>query len=110
VALAAQDLNPAAMQAVPQDATVTLVGEAQAFYYQRPMKRLRYRTVFDVGPGEDVIAAWRGSGERGNDEWLVISPAELERFGRTYWGMAKPPGEWAGRGEPIVVPPGGGGR
>jgi hypothetical protein len=108
VALAAQDLNPGPAQSVPQDATLTLVGEAQAFYYQRPMARLRYRTVFDVGAGEDLVDAWRGGGERRPDEWLVISPSELERFANTYWGIPKPPAEWAERGDPIVVPPGGG--
>jgi hypothetical protein len=100
------DLNLDAALMVPPEATVSLVGEAQAFFYQRPMARLRYRTVFDVGPGEDAVAAWRGGAARGADEWIVVSPAELERFHRTYWGSPAVPEKWRGRTDVVVVPPG----
>jgi len=103
--LGVQDLNPEMAQSVPADATLTLVGDAQAFYYQRPMTRLRYRTVFDVPPDDDVVAAWRGGTPRGGDEWLLIDPTELRRFAGTYWGIPQPSAEWAGRTEPIRVPP-----
>jgi hypothetical protein len=103
--LGVQDLNPELAQSVPADATLTLVGDAQAFYYQRPMTRLRYRTVFDVPPGEDVIEAWRGGRPAAADEWVLIDPAELRRFAGTYWGILQPPAEWARRTEPILEPP-----
>jgi hypothetical protein len=103
--LGVQDLNPEPAQSVPADAVHTLVGDAQAFYYQRPMVRLRYRTVFDVPPGEDVVAAWRGGRPAGAGEWVLIDPAELRRFAGTYWGIPQPPANWAGRTEPILQPP-----
>jgi hypothetical protein len=94
------DLSP-----VPPDSVLVLVGEAQAFWYQRPMAKLRYRTVFDVPPGEDVVAAWRGGAPSGADEWLLIDPAELRRFAGTYWSIPQPRGEWDGRTKPTLVRP-----
>jgi len=45
---------------IPPDATLVLVGDARAFAYDRPMSRLRYRTVFDVNQreGQSIIDAW----------------------------------------------------
>jgi hypothetical protein len=105
-ALGVHDLNPEPAQPVPDDAMLTLVGDAQAFYYQRPMTTLRYRTVFDVPPGEDVVAAWRGRAPGGADEWLLIDPAELRRFAATYYGIPAPPAQWGGRAGPVLVRPG----
>ena len=107
VVLGAQDLNPQATQSVPPDALLSLVGEAQAFYYQRPMSRLRYRTVFDVPPGDNVVESWLGGRRQGENEWLVVSPSELERFANTYWGIPRPPPDLLGKGDPLVLPPGG---
>jgi hypothetical protein len=105
--LGATDLNPEAAQAVPADATLTLVGDAQAFYYQRPMARLRYRTVFDVDAqeGQSAIDAWKGAESAGG--YLLIDPAELRRFHQTYWGIPELPQEWREREGPVLVGPGG---
>jgi hypothetical protein len=65
-----------------------LVGEGQAFLYDVPMKRLYYRTVFDVDaePGESAEQAWRnGWPPDGPGVYVIRNDAELERFHRTYW-------------------------
>ena len=102
--LGVQDLNPEPAQSIPPEVTLTLVGDALAFYYQRPMTRLRYRTVFVVPPGDDVVEAWRGGGTR-KTEWLLVDPVELRRFANTYWGIPPVPADWAGRSEPLLLPP-----
>jgi hypothetical protein len=100
--LGVADLNPELAQSVPADATLTLVGDAQAFYYQRPMAKLRYRTVFDVDalPGASVIDVWRGGGA----EYLLVDPEELRRFHRTYWGIPDLPAGWQDRTAPVLIP------
>jgi len=90
---------------MPTDATLTLIGEARAFWFPREMKRLRYRTVFDVdttGSG-DVLEAWRRPPVA--NEWLLIDPGELTRFSKTYFGIPPPPAEVEARAEPYVVAP-----
>ena len=69
----------------------------QAFYYQRPMATLRYRTVFDVDvrEGQSAIDAWKGA-EPGAG-YLLVDPEELRRFHRTYWGIPELPAEWETR-------------
>jgi hypothetical protein len=78
------ELTPPAIKQVPEDAPVALVGEAKAFLYQIPMKRLRYRTVFDVddSAGKSFLDAVAGPPEP--DQVLVIDPNELRRFEKTY--------------------------
>ena len=100
-------LNPADLQSMPPDATLVLVGDARAFWYDRPMARLRYRTVFDVDvrPGETVLDAWRGHRPPGSGEWQLVDPAELIRFSRTYWQIPPPPPDVADRRLPYVVAP-----
>jgi hypothetical protein len=68
---------------------IALAGDAKAFWYQIPMSRLTYRTVFDVDvqPGESLIDAWtRGVPEHAI---VVVDPNELSRLSRTYYGLAK---------------------
>ena len=101
---------PEDLERVPEDATVVLVGEARVFWYQRPMKLLRYRTVFDVDTSgaTDVIEAWGGGKKkRAAGAWEVVHPSELKRFAETYWGVPQPGREWRGRTELVVVGPGG---
>jgi hypothetical protein len=102
-------LNPPQVGAVPPGATLVLVGEARAFWYQRPMALLRYRTVFDVDASrsQNVIQAWRGSGSDPSREWLLIDPVELRRFAQTYWAIPPAPDDVKDREQPFVVPPGG---
>jgi hypothetical protein len=78
-----------------------LVGDAQAFYYEMPMSRLHYRTVFDVDArGRDVVDAWFDGCLRDQDDAMLIDYAELERFARTYRNIPAPVS--AGNGRTIV--------
>jgi hypothetical protein len=99
------ELHPPEIESMPIDATLTLVGEARAFWFPRPMKTLRYRTVFDVDvpAGGNVIDAWRG--QPLPNEWLLIDPAELSRFSKTYFEVPPPPPDVSARPEPYVVAP-----
>jgi hypothetical protein len=86
---------------------VALVGDAGAFFYQIPMDRLMYRTVFDVDPfADDFIEAWLGEAPavgRG-DLLLVIHPMEVERLHRTYYRIPVLPETYPGpRNRPFVV-------
>ncbi len=79
---------------------IGVVGDAQAFFYQVPMSRLHYRTVFDL-PGDepDPVAAWVGREAEGNPNWLlVINPAEVRRLNGTYRFTPPLPDAWAARG------------
>jgi len=71
------------------DPHFALAGDAKAFLYQIPMKRLRYRTVFDVQnkTGDDIVQAWLG--EQKGSPYIVIDPLELQRFTRTYYGLPR---------------------
>ncbi|WP_428937390.1 ArnT family glycosyltransferase [Fontivita pretiosa] len=70
------------------DRPIVLVGDAQAFRWPVPMSRLRYRTVFDVDarPDQSVIDAWIGP-DAPRDAIIIVDPASLRRFARTYWGI-----------------------
>ena len=98
-------LHPPELQNMPADATLTLVGDARAFWFPRKMKWLRYRTVFDVDTSSttDLIDAWRGRPVAG--EWLFVDPTELERFCKTYFGIPQPPPQVREQTGPYVVPP-----
>jgi hypothetical protein len=85
-----QDLRVLVPQDVYVDANrdriIGLVGDAQAFLYQVPMNRLRYRIVFDL-PAEaaDPLDAWVGPAARHDARWLfVINPTEIERLHESY--------------------------
>lgn len=84
---------------------LALIGDAAAFKYQIPMTRLSYRTVFDVPSDGDVVHSWLAddSIKASPPTWLLIDPAELERFTRTYWQIPPTPGWVRQRGGPFVV-------
>jgi hypothetical protein len=93
-----------ALDELPPDATLVLIGDAQAYGYRRAMSRLRYRTVFDVHAqdGDSIIDGWLGR-KRAENDVLLVDPAELERFSKTYWQIPPPPAELSGRTEPFVL-------
>jgi hypothetical protein len=68
---------------------LVLVGDAKAFWYDVPMARLHYRTVFDVdGPeGASVVRAWMGDAAGLPEATALVDPGELDRFSRTYYGI-----------------------
>ena len=85
------------------DAPVALVGDANAFLYQLPTARLRYRTVFDVDvkPGQSTLDAWLG--EQTGSPIIVVDPMELNRFARTYHGIDPLPEDLAGPRDRVFV-------
>jgi hypothetical protein len=100
---------PPVAKDAPADAMLTLVGDAKAFCYRRPMTRLRYQTVFDVGAGDDWLAAWRGGRTDGN-ALIVVDPSEVDRLTRTYRRLPTVPPEVLQRSEPFVFNPADAGR
>lgn len=102
---AAEDLSfmiPEELDAMrTTDQRIALVGDAGAFFYQIPMERLLYRTVFDVdGQADTVWTAWRAD----EADVLVIHPAELRRLHQYYAHIPPAPPELAGRTLPLVLP------
>jgi hypothetical protein len=98
-----QWMVPEAVQKqVPPDATLTLVGDAKAFFWQRPMTRLRYKTIFDADTSNarGVVDAWTGPPD--GNQWLLIDPEELKRF-ESYQPFPPLPPEIAKRHEPYLV-------
>jgi hypothetical protein len=91
---------PELAQAFDTGKQIGIVGDAQAFFYQVPIARLHYRTVFDLPANEpDPVAAWVGKEAEGNPDWLlVINPAEVARLNRTYKHTPPLPAAWAARG------------
>lgn len=87
-------MDPAPLGQVPADGQLVLVGDARAFLFQRPMSRLKYRTIFDVDASQDkgIIEAWAGPKPPG-EQWLLIDPNELQRFGKTYYAIPPVPAE-----------------
>ncbi len=70
---------------VPADEQLVLIGEARPFLF--PLRKLAYRTVFDVDVDDkSPIDAWAG-GAKGP---RLIDPNELRRFSRTYYGIPDP--------------------
>jgi hypothetical protein len=94
-------LVPYELEHAPTDRPLTVVGDAQVFWYsQIPMSRLRYRTVFDVGPG-DWINAW---GVPDDGSTVILFPGELGRFARSYFDVPVPPADaLRGRAGPFVL-------
>ncbi len=86
--------------AVAGGKTIGLVGDAQAFFYQVPMGRLRYHTVFDLPAGEaDPVAAYADRAAEGSPDWLlVVNPAEVARLHQTYVDTPPLPADWTARG------------
>jgi Dolichyl-phosphate-mannose-protein mannosyltransferase len=100
-------LTPEAVEGLPSNATLILVGEAKAFWYQIPMSHLRYKTVFDAdtSDGRGMVDAWAGPGAGRRGAWLLIEPEELKRFARTYPPIPAVPPEIARESKPYVVKP-----
>jgi len=90
-------------QATQDASLVVLVGDAKAFWYQIPMSRLRYRTVFDVPAGNDAMEAWIG-GDAPERATIIVDPTELQRFSRTYWRIPPLSDDMRGpRDQPFVL-------
>jgi hypothetical protein len=79
-------MQPGVVDEVPPDARLTLVGDAKAFLYQRPMSLLAYKTIFDVDTSRtsNIIDAYAGQPATPGTQWLCIDPGELRRFEKTY--------------------------
>ena len=68
--------------------SVDLIGDACAFWYQIPMSRLNYKTVFDVDtsdPNQSIDQAWLAGMPKNAVVWR--DRKELERFAATYYGI-----------------------
>jgi hypothetical protein len=98
-------LTPLAEQKPRPDEPVVLIGDAQAFLYQIPMKQLHYRTVFDVNvkEGQSIVDAWRGDAPSAPGTIDVINPSELLRFSKTYWKIPAPPADVMAHDQPYIV-------
>ncbi len=101
-------MTPAAVDAIPADANLALIGDARTFVYQRPMSRLSYRTVFDIDVAAhdgDLLIAWAADAPPG--AYRLVDPDELARFSRTYRGIPRPPDAVLAHSAPfVIVPPG----
>jgi hypothetical protein len=79
------------MRDFPPQTRLDLVGDVSPFFYQLPMSRLRYRTVFDVDASDasrSVVEDWlNGSDAPEQNRLIVIDPGELQRLSRTYYGI-----------------------
>jgi hypothetical protein len=93
------------MDRVPKDAPLALVGEARAFFYQRPMSILSYRTIFDADTsnGRGIVEAWAGETPKAATQWLLIDPDELRRFEKTYQPFPPIPADIQVHREPNIV-------
>jgi hypothetical protein len=101
------ELTPEPLKSVPRDRPLLLVGDAKVFWYQRPMNRLRYRTVFDVdaADGQGAIEAWAGSKGIPAGTWVLVHPDEIRRFTTTYWRIPEMPPEAPDQTQPYLLPP-----
>jgi hypothetical protein len=82
------DLSGFDVSKLPPDADLDVVGDASAFWYQMPMQKLHYKTVFDVDtsdPSKSIIDDWR-AGMPAQAE-VYVDTGELARFARTYYGI-----------------------
>ena len=97
-------MTPPAVNSVPTNGKLILVGDARAFVYQRPMSLLKYKTVFDADTSSgNVIEAWAGPPVAGDHQWLLIDPMELKRFAKTYPPFPPLPDDLLGHEEPYVI-------
>ncbi|HEX5245128.1 MAG TPA: hypothetical protein VFW23_17850, partial [Tepidisphaeraceae bacterium] len=98
---------PKALEQVPAEAPIILVGDARAFWYPIPMSRLRYRTIFDADTsnGRGILDAWAGPPQDRRNAWLWIDPEELKRFARTYQPCPPVPAEVAAHDRAYLVGP-----
>jgi hypothetical protein len=74
---------------------IGLVGDAQAFLYPFPLKKMHYRAVFNLYTSDDPIKAWLGDAPVNDPDWLlVINPREIDRLHSTYHGVPGVPPAW----------------
>ncbi len=92
-------LPPELADAKNGTAQVGLVGDAQAFYYQIPMNRLHYRSVFDLpADATDPVDAWVGPQPFGDPHYLLmVNTSEIDRVHKTYYQVPGLPSEWIAR-------------
>ncbi len=72
--------------------SIDLVGDAAVFWYQIPMSRLHYKTVFDVDtsdPNQSIEQAWLAGMPKDAMAWPDLP--ELRRFSQTYFGIELKP-------------------
>lgn len=71
------------------DQTLYLIGDAEAWMYQVPMKQLRYRTVFDVRTDDEssILEAWSRDWPMDGSSLIAVDPGSLARFHDTYRGI-----------------------
>jgi hypothetical protein len=70
-----------------------LLGDARAFWYQIPMSRLYYKTVFDVNtsdPRQNIADSWLAGMPRVG-ALVYTDNDDLARFAATYWGIGRLP-------------------
>jgi hypothetical protein len=70
------------------DQSLDLIGDAGAFWYQIPMSRLHYKTVFDVDTSDrskSIDQDWLAGMPRDAVVWR--DDDEMKRFANTYFGM-----------------------
>jgi hypothetical protein len=91
--LRSQIYPPQVNDAVAQDKPLILVGDAKAFWFDIPMSRLHYRTVFDVDTSNNkpIISAWMNGAADLPDANVIVDPGELKRFSKTYLGIRLSP-------------------
>ncbi len=86
------------LRQAPVERHLALAGDARAFLYRKhSMERLSYRTVFDVRADtpRELIPGWTEGAPP--DAMVLVSPEELSRFARTYWGIPPLPRDLAER-------------
>ncbi|HWB53035.1 MAG TPA: hypothetical protein VG722_02545, partial [Tepidisphaeraceae bacterium] len=90
--------------AIAENKPVILVGDAKAFWFNIPMSRLHYRTVFDVDTSDhrSVVSAWINGAANLKDANVIIDPGELARFHKTYLGIPPLPPSLKYLREPTV--------
>lgn len=85
-------------------APIALIGESRAFWFEIPMSRLRYRTVFDVNakPGDSLIDAWAGSSVPAGAN-LIVVPSELNRLADHYSNLPPLTDEMKAQKQPYLL-------
>ena len=101
------ELQPIDISKVPTHATLVLVGDANAFWYPRPMSRLEYHTVFDVdtSAGRSLAEAYGADRAEKKGAYLWIDPGELQRFENTYQPLPPIPPAWADQRQRSLISP-----
>lgn len=105
-------LNPEEIAAaVKTDVPIALIGHSQPYMIMAPMRRVKYRMVFDVpsSGASDAVDAWLGISEealRKSGHLIIVDPLELRRYASTYWKAPQLGGKPIAPGYVVVVPQG----